>query len=443
MEATPPAQHVGSLSIAPTGSAIGLNNGLGMFIINAFLCRQVNRHLGHTASSLPHKRVDKDTKLDKRDKRDKQRGVRPPRVTPAGRTERGVNTPAYINRATLRVRPANDKATKAAFFKIRSVCSVSGVKAEQPRKRALPGQCHNCQSYGHSSRHRRSTRLCPVQTEGPYGQLPWMPAFGFASVDLPHPSIFRVQVRDGGLIVASCPGVSRRGHDPDGSGGNGPSLVDPLIDICRSPVADTPARGQAPAGEGAPRRSRRGEEAQLLDTQPTAGGRRWWTPTGSRRHASQPGQYVSASRVLQPLLLQPLSGVDPVPTLDHPRARVTAHALSVRWGTGCEEVVSEGGRRAEQAAHAADRRWSTLVDADRIKAARIGDPRWRRSNRARLPTADQAIHASDGGSQAVRAASRPSPLLRFDHHPSSTSSLLLRLVFGLPSFNPQATCARH
>ncbi|GBP09135.1 hypothetical protein EVAR_77965_1, partial [Eumeta japonica] len=49
----------------------------------------------------------------------------------------------------------------------------------------------------------------------------------------------------------------------------------------------------------------------------------------------------------------------------------------------------------------------TLVDADRIKAARIGDPRWRRSDRARLPTADQAIHASDGSSQGstCRAAS--------------------------------------
>ncbi|GBP78558.1 hypothetical protein EVAR_61569_1 [Eumeta japonica] len=50
----------------------------------------------------------------------------------------------------------------------------------------------------------------------------------------------------------------------------------------------------------------------------------------------------------------------------------------------------------------------TLVDADRIKAARIGDPRWRRSDRARLPTADQAIHASDGSSQGStcqRAAS--------------------------------------
>ncbi|GBP87133.1 hypothetical protein EVAR_99864_1 [Eumeta japonica] len=67
---------------------------------------------------------------------------------------------------------------------------------------------------------------------------------------------------------------------------------------------------------------------------------------------------------------------------------------------GCEEVVSERGREARNRPHtqltAGGR---TLVDADRIKAARIGDPRWRRSNRARPPTADQAIHASDGSSQ--------------------------------------------
>ncbi|GBP90251.1 hypothetical protein EVAR_89370_1 [Eumeta japonica] len=44
---------------------------------------------------------------------------------------------------------AKDKRTKAAFFKIKSVYSLSGIKAEQPRKRALPGQCHNCQSYRH------------------------------------------------------------------------------------------------------------------------------------------------------------------------------------------------------------------------------------------------------------------------------------------------------
>ncbi|GBP89449.1 hypothetical protein EVAR_52499_1 [Eumeta japonica] len=34
---------------------------------------------------------------------------------------------------------ANDKATKAAFFKIRSVCSLSGVKAEQPANAPYPG----------------------------------------------------------------------------------------------------------------------------------------------------------------------------------------------------------------------------------------------------------------------------------------------------------------
>ncbi|GBP97659.1 Nucleic-acid-binding protein from transposon X-element [Eumeta japonica] len=63
---------------------------------------------------------------------------------------------------------ANDKATKVAFFKIRSVCSLSGVKAEQPRKRALPGQCHNCQSYGHSSRHCFHSARC-VKCLGDHG----------------------------------------------------------------------------------------------------------------------------------------------------------------------------------------------------------------------------------------------------------------------------------
>ncbi|GBP67923.1 Nucleic-acid-binding protein from transposon X-element [Eumeta japonica] len=63
---------------------------------------------------------------------------------------------------------ANDKATKAAFFKIRSVCSLSGVKAEQPRKRALPGQCHNCQSYGHSSRYCFHSARC-VKCLGDHG----------------------------------------------------------------------------------------------------------------------------------------------------------------------------------------------------------------------------------------------------------------------------------
>ncbi|GBP00452.1 hypothetical protein EVAR_994_1 [Eumeta japonica] len=141
----------------------------------------------------------------------------------------------------------------------------------------------------------------------------------FASVDLPHPRFSGCRCGTEDLLLPHARASSRRGHDPDGSGGNGPSLVDPLIDICRSPVADPRGRAviaQAPAGGGLRRKLvlDEGREAQLLDTQPTAGGR-------------------------------------------------------------------------------------TLVDADRIKAARIGDPRWRRSDRARLPTADQAIHASDGSSQ--------------------------------------------
>ncbi|GBP92061.1 hypothetical protein EVAR_67789_1 [Eumeta japonica] len=43
------------------------------------------------------------------------------------------------------------QAKTVADFKNLQNLSVllSGVKAEQPRKRALPGQCHNCQSYGH------------------------------------------------------------------------------------------------------------------------------------------------------------------------------------------------------------------------------------------------------------------------------------------------------
>ncbi|GBP49236.1 hypothetical protein EVAR_96544_1 [Eumeta japonica] len=63
-------------------------------------------------------------------------------------------------------------------------------------------------------------------------------------------------------------------------------------------------------------------------------------------------------------------------------------------------VLDEGWREAQLKLHTQPTAGGrTLVDADRIKAARIGDPRRRRSNRARLPTADQAIQASDDSSQ--------------------------------------------
>ncbi|GBP20342.1 hypothetical protein EVAR_10606_1 [Eumeta japonica] len=144
-------------------------------------------------------------------------------------------------------------------------------------------------------------------------------------------------------ILPHARASSRRGHDPDGSSGNGPYLMDPLVGIVPEP-SRRPTRGRARSLRMRSRRvegirqmvgARRGERAQLkLDTQPTAGGR-------------------------------------------------------------------------------------TLVDADRIKAARIGDPRRRRSNRARLPTVDQAIHASDGSSQGSTCQRAASFNLLVLSHPGS------------------------
>ncbi|GBP33733.1 hypothetical protein EVAR_17060_1 [Eumeta japonica] len=82
-----------------------------------------------------------------------------------------------------------------------------------------------------------------------------------------------------------------------------------------------------------------------------------------------------------------------------------------------------GARRGEEAQIKLDTQPTaggrTLVDADRIKAARIGDPRRRRSNRARLPTADQAIHASDGSSQGSTCQRAASFNLLVLSHPGS------------------------
>ncbi|GBP56012.1 hypothetical protein EVAR_97433_1 [Eumeta japonica] len=117
------------------------------------------------------------------------------------------------------------------------------------------------------------------------------------------------------------------------------------------------------------------------------------------------------------------------------RARHRACAQRRVGAPGCEEVVSERGREARNRPHtqltAGGR---TLVDADRIKAARIGDPRWRRSNRARLPTADQAIHASDSSSQGS-TCERAAPLILF----SSFFDVFLLLLLLSSIFNPVPT----
>ncbi|GBP12995.1 hypothetical protein EVAR_79328_1 [Eumeta japonica] len=191
---------------------------------------------------------------------------------------------------------------------------------------------------------------------------------------------FRCRCGTEDLLLPHARASSRRGHDPDGSSGNGPYLVDPLIDILPEP-SRRPTRGRARSlrrrrqvvgGSGVSWCSTRGgREAQLkLDTQPTAGGQ------------TLPLSWCRSGAYAGP-----------------PRARASrACAQRLVGAPGCEDVVSEGGREARNRPHTQPTAGGrTLVDADRIKAARIGDPRWRRSNRARLPTADQAIHASDGG----------------------------------------------
>ncbi|GBP37599.1 Nucleic-acid-binding protein from transposon X-element [Eumeta japonica] len=57
---------------------------------------------------------------------------------------------------------------KPPSSKLGAYAPLSGVKAEQPRKRALPGQCHNCQSYGHSSRYCFHSARC-VKCLGDHG----------------------------------------------------------------------------------------------------------------------------------------------------------------------------------------------------------------------------------------------------------------------------------
>ncbi|GBP14480.1 hypothetical protein EVAR_7762_1 [Eumeta japonica] len=195
---------------------------------------------------------------------------------------------------------------------------------------------------------------------------------------------------DGGLIFASCRASSRRGYDPDGSGGNGLNHWSGLV-----PVPSPHRRGRARSSR---MRSRQVEGIRLDGWCSTRwGGRlaqaghvvdRWWSDAGGRR-PDQGGASVtrvgvdlteSACRPLvrlstrgrqQPegstcqraasfnLLVLSRSGlqVNPVPAPTTRGARVTAapgdgwgHRVVKRW-------LTRGGREAEQAAHAADRRW--------------------------------------------------------------------------------------
>ncbi|GBP71690.1 hypothetical protein EVAR_8296_1 [Eumeta japonica] len=113
--------------------------------------------------------------------------------------------------------------------------------------------------------------------------------------------------------------------------------------------------------------------------------------TGSARGSSTPSFFSGCRYGTEDLLL--------------PHARASSRRGHDPDGSSGGRGHPAGGREAQLKLHTqptADGR--TLVDADRIKAARVGDRR-RRSNRARLPTTDQAIHASDDSSQGSTSAS--------------------------------------
>lgn len=46
------------------------------------------------------------------------------------------------------------------IFSLKTVCGLSGVSVETPRKSHYPSQCHNCQNYGHSARNCHLNPRC-------------------------------------------------------------------------------------------------------------------------------------------------------------------------------------------------------------------------------------------------------------------------------------------
>lgn len=43
-------------------------------------------------------------------------------------------------------------AESKAIYNITTLCNLSGIKVEVPHTRGAPGQCHNCQTYGHAAK---------------------------------------------------------------------------------------------------------------------------------------------------------------------------------------------------------------------------------------------------------------------------------------------------
>lgn len=54
------------------------------------------------------------------------------------------------------------------IFQVRTICHLSGIEIEKPRKNGLVGQCHRCQLYGHSQKHCHGRPRC-VKCLGDHG----------------------------------------------------------------------------------------------------------------------------------------------------------------------------------------------------------------------------------------------------------------------------------
>ncbi|GBP31284.1 hypothetical protein EVAR_31409_1 [Eumeta japonica] len=61
-----------------------------------------------------------------------------------------------------------NNTTKHSFYNIKAVCSLTGIKVDQPHKKSIPGQCFNCQFYGHSSENYFQRARC-VKCLGDHG----------------------------------------------------------------------------------------------------------------------------------------------------------------------------------------------------------------------------------------------------------------------------------
>ncbi|GBP64237.1 hypothetical protein EVAR_21555_1 [Eumeta japonica] len=173
-------------------------------------------------------------------------------------------------------------------------------------------------------------------------------------------------VRDGGLTVASCPASSRRGYSPDGSGGNGPYLVEPLRWYHAGAVTEPPVgtRGHRACAAGRWRGSIRldclvldesGGEAQLkLRTQRTADG---WMPVDADR--------VKVARIGDPLR------VDLTERACRRLIRLSTHPTAAAKAIRVSEPLPSSSRSGPRQGGLSDRRGASRSIGSQLKSAPV------------------------------------------------------------------------